>query len=51
MSEAGECIGSLASHFREVHRPERITIEKLQLRSQLIAYALARNSSTALAGS
>lgn len=50
MSEAGECIGSLASHFREVHRPERITIEKFQLLSQLIAYALARNSSTALAG-
>jgi len=42
IDDGGECLGSLASHFREVHRPGHETIETLQTMGNLIAYALTK---------
>ena len=43
INDGGECLGSLASHFREVHRPGQETIDTLQTMGKLIAYALMRS--------
>lgn len=42
LDSQGECLGSLASHFREVYRPDKYALERSKLFSQLIAFALAR---------
>lgn len=38
----GECIGTLASHFREPYRPDAYSLERSKLFAQLIAFAMAR---------
>jgi GAF domain-containing protein len=38
----GECIGTLASHFREPFRPDTYVLERSKLFAQLIAFAMAR---------
>ena len=43
IADDGECLGSLASHFREVHRPTQDTIETSQLMGTLIACALVKS--------
>lgn len=43
ITEDGDCLGSLASHFREAHRPGQDTIETSQMLSSLIAYALIKS--------
>jgi GAF domain-containing protein len=43
-TEAGECLGSLAVHFREVHRPGQETIETCQMMGNLIGYALTKSA-------
>jgi GAF domain-containing protein len=44
LSDTGECLGSLASHFREVHRPGQDTLDTIQMMGSLIAYALTRST-------
>jgi GAF domain-containing protein len=38
----GECLGTLASHFRERFRPDDHALERSKLFARLIAFALAR---------
>jgi GAF domain-containing protein len=38
----GECIGTLASHFREPFHPDQYALERSKLFAQLIAFAMAR---------
>jgi GAF domain-containing protein len=38
----GECIGTLASHFREPFAPDTYALERSKLFAQLIAFAMAR---------
>jgi GAF domain-containing protein len=44
ITDTGECVGSLASHFREVHRPGQDTLETIQMMGSLIAYALTKST-------
>lgn len=43
-STSGDCLGTLASHFYEVHRPDQDTLESFQMLADLIAFALEQKS-------
>ena len=42
LNAKGDCLGTLASHFRERFRPDDYAVERSKLFAQLIAFALAR---------
>jgi GAF domain-containing protein len=44
INDFGECLGSLAAHFREVHRPGQETLETMQMMGNLLAYALTKST-------
>ncbi len=44
----GNCLGTLASHFYEIHHPDQETVESFQMLAELIAYGLERSPVQAL---
>ena len=44
LADNGECLGSLAAHFRDVYRPGQKTVETFQLLCTVIAAAIGRIS-------
>ncbi len=46
--ETGECLGTLASHFYEVHRPDQKTLEIFEMLADLIAFALKERGTARL---
>jgi hypothetical protein len=48
MSEAGECIGSLACHYEETHSPSREEIERNTIWAGMIAHVISEHTAAGL---
>ncbi len=50
LDSQGKCLGSLASHFEQVHRPDADTVKRFELIARVIAQAIEADRKKAAAG-